>query len=195
MKVTKLGEKAYTQCAGFLRIDGGENILDNTAVHPESYEKAEKLLSLFAYTKADVAERRIANLREKLKAYGTDKAARDTGLDKATMEDIVSELMRPGRDIRENLPAPTLRKDIMSMADLKQGMELTGTVRNVVDFGAFVDIGVHQDGRVHISEICDRYIKHPSDVLKVGQEVTVWVKDVDLKKNRIGLTMKSKQNT
>lgn len=195
LKVPKLGEKAYTQCAGFLRIDGGENILDNTAVHPESYEKAEKLLSLFAYTKADVAERRIANLREKLKAYGTDKAARDTGLDKATMEDIVSELMRPGRDIRENLPAPTLRKDIMSMADLKQGMELTGTVRNVVDFGAFVDIGVHQDGLVHISEICDRYIKHPSEVLKVGQEVTVWVKDVDLKKNRIGLTMKSKQNT
>ena len=193
LKVPKLGEKAYTQCAGFLRIDGGENILDNTAVHPESYEKAEKLLSLFSYTKEDVKERKIADLKEKIKNYGEEKAARETELDKATLQDVVTELMKPGRDIREGLPAPTLRKDIMGIEDLKVGMELTGTVRNVVDFGAFIDIGVHQDGFAHISEITERYIKHPSEVLKVGQIVQVWVKDVDVKKNRIGLTMKKKK--
>ncbi len=192
MKVSKLGEKAYTQCAGFLRIEGGENILDNTAVHPESYEKAEKLLAMFSYTKEDVRARRISDLRQKIKTYGEDRAAKESELDRATMLDIVTELMKPGRDIREGLPAPTLRTDVMSMEDLKVGMELTGTVRNVVDFGAFVDISVHQDGLVHISEITDRYIKHPSEVLKVGQVVTVWVKEVDLKKNRIGLTMKKK---
>lgn len=192
LKVPKLGEKAYTQCAGFLRIDGGENILDNTAVHPESYEKAEKLLGLFSYTKADVKARRIADLRQKIKAYGEEKAAAASGLDKATLDDIVAELMKPGRDIRESLPAPTLRKDIMNISDLKSGMELTGTVRNVVDFGAFIDIGVHQDGLVHISEITDRYIKHPSEILKVGQVVKVWIKEVDIKKNRIALTMKRK---
>lgn len=193
LKVPKLGEKAYTQCAGFLRIDGGDNILDNTAVHPESYEKAEKLLALFSYTKEDVKARRIADLRQKIKAYGEDIAAKETELDKATMNDIVTELMKPGRDIREGLPAPTLRKDIMGIEDLKVGMELTGTVRNVVDFGAFIDIGVHQDGLVHISEITERYIKHPSEVLKVGQVVQVRVKEVDVKKNRIGLTMKKKK--
>ncbi len=190
LKVSKLGEKAYTQCAGFLRIDGGENILDNTAVHPESYEKAEKLLALFSYTKEDVRARRIADLRAKIKAYGEDRAARETELDKETMLDIVTELMKPGRDIREGLPAPTLRKDIMSIEDLRVGMELTGTVRNVVDFGAFIDIGVHQDGLVHISQITDKYIRHPSEALKVGQVVTVRVKEVDVKKNRIGLTMR-----
>ena len=193
LKVPKLGEKAYTQCAGFLRIDGGEDILDNTAVHPESYKKAEKLLALFSYTKEDVKARRIADLRQKIKAYGEEKAAKESELDKATMNDIVTELMKPGRDIREGLPAPTLRKDVMGIEDLKVGMELTGTVRNVVDFGAFIDIGVHQDGLVHISEITERYIKHPSEVLKVGQVVQVWVKDVDVKKNRIGLTMKKKK--
>ena len=192
MKVPKLGEKAYTQCAGFLRIDGGDNILDNTAVHPESYEKAEKLLALFSYTKEDVKANKIADLRQKIKAFGEERAAKETALDKATLTDIVTELMKPGRDIREGLPAPMLRTDIMGIEDLKVGMELTGTVRNVIDFGAFVDIGVHQDGLVHISEITDRYIKHPSEVLKVGQIVTVWVKDVDVKKNRIGLTMKRK---
>ena len=193
LKVPKLGEKAYTQCAGFLRIDGGENILDNTAVHPESYAKAEKLLSLFSYTKEDVKARRISYLRQKIKAYGEEKAAKETELDSATLSDIVTELMKPGRDIREGLPAPTLRKDIMGIEDLRVGMELTGTVRNVVDFGAFIDIGVHQDGLVHISEITERYIKHPSEVLKVGQIVQVWVKEVDVKKNRIGLTMKKKK--
>lgn len=192
LKVPKLGEKAYTQCAGFLRIDGGENILDNTAVHPESYAKAEKLLSLFSYTKEDVKANKISDLRQKIKAYGEEKAAKETELDKATLADVVTELMKPGRDIREGLPAPTLRKDVMSIADLKVGMELTGTVRNVVDFGAFIDIGVHQDGLVHISEITEKYIRHPSEALKVGQIVQVRIKDVDVKKNRIGLTMRKK---
>ena len=193
LKVPKLGEKAYTQCAGFLRIDCGDNILDNTAVHPESYAKAEKLLSLFSYTKEDVKARKISDLKEKIKSYGEDKAAKETELDKATLMDIITELMKPGRDIRDALPAPMLRKDIMGIEDLKVGMEITGTVRNVIDFGAFIDIGVHQDGLVHISEITDRYIRHPSEVLKVGQIVQVRVKEVDVKKNRIGLTMRQKQ--
>ena len=197
MKVSKLGEKAFTQCAGFLRIDGGDCILDNTAVHPESYEKAEKLLALFGYTDEDVRARKISDLAEKVKAYGEKKAEEETGLDGATMHDIVEELKKPGRDIRDSLPKPVLRRDIMSMEDLKPGMELTGVVRNVVDFGAFVDIGVHQDGLVHISRITDRYIKHPSDVLTVGQTVKVTVLEVDLKKKRIALTMikKEKDNT
>lgn len=192
LKVPKLGEKAFTQCAGFLRIDGGENILDNTAVHPESYAKAEKLLSLFSYTKEDVKLRRLDDLRKKIEKYGEDKAAKETELDRATLSDIVTELMKPGRDIREGLPAPMLRTDVMGIEDLKVGMELTGTVRNVIDFGAFIDIGVHQDGLVHISEITDRYIRHPSEVLKVGQIVQVRVKEVDVKKKRIGLTMRKK---
>ena len=190
LKVPKLGEKAFTQCAGFLRIPGGENILDNTAVHPESYAAAEKLLSLFGYTAADVKERRIADLPSKVRDMGEAAAASEAGLDVPTLKDVVSELVKPGRDIRDSLPQPVLRSDIMDIGDLVPGMELSGTVRNVVDFGAFVDIGVHQDGLVHLSEICDRYIRHPSDVLKVGQQVTVWVKDVDVKKHRIGLTMK-----
>ena len=192
LKVPKLGEKAYTHCAGFLRIDNGENVFDNTAVHPESYEKAEKLLSLFSYTKEDVRARKISDLRQKIKAYGEEKAAKETQLDSATLSDIVTELMKPGRDIRENLPSPILRKELLSIADLKAGMLLTGTVRNVVDFGAFIDIGVHQDGLVHISEITDKYIRHPLEALKVGQVVQVRVKEVDLKKNRIALTMKKK---
>ncbi len=191
LKVPKLGEKAFTQCAGFLRITDGSNVLDNTAVHPESYAAAEKLLKLFGYTEDDIKNGKIAELPKKVKEYGDEKAAAETGLDVPTLNDIVSEIIKPGRDIRESLPKPVLRQDIMDINDLAPGMELTGTVRNVVDFGAFVDIGVHQDGLVHISEITDRYIKHPSDVLEVGQPVTVWVKDVDVKKNRIGLTMKN----
>ena len=136
--------------------------------------------------------RRIADLRQKIQAYGEDRAAKETELDRATLSDIVTELMKPGRDIREGLPAPMLRTDVMGIEDLKVGMELTGTVRNVIDFGAFIDIGVHQDGLVHISEITDRYIRHPSEVLKVGQIVQVRVKEVDVKKKRIGLTMKKK---
>lgn len=193
LKVPKLGEKAFTQCAGFLRITDGENILDNTAVHPESYEAAEKLLQLFGYTDKDVKEGKISELPEKVKAYGEEKVAKEVGLDVPTMKDIVSEIIKPGRDIRDALPKPQLRKDIMDINDLMAGMELVGTVRNVVDFGVFVDIGVHQDGLVHISEITEKYIKHPSEILKVGQVVTVWVKDVDVKKNRIGLTMKQKK--
>lgn len=190
LKVPKLGEKAFTQCAGFLRIPGGDNILDNTAVHPESYGAAEKLLEIFGYTEEDVKEGKISDLPQKVKEYGEEKAAKEAGLDVPTMKDVVAEIVKPGRDIRDALPKPVLRSDIMDINDLAPGMELTGTVRNVVDFGAFIDIGVHQDGLVHITEITDRYIKHPSDVLKVGQRVTVWVKDVDVKKNRIGLTMK-----
>ena len=193
LKVPKLGEKAFTQCAGFLRVDCGKNVFDNTAVHPESYEKAEKLLALFHYTKEDVKAQKIGDLRAKIHAYGEDRVAAETQLDKATMLDVVTELMKPGRDIRDALPAPILRTDVMGMEDLKVGMELTGTVRNVVDFGAFIDVGVHQDGLVHISEITERYIRHPSEVLKVGQVVKVWVKEVDLKKNRIGLTMKKRK--
>lgn len=193
LKVPKLGEKAFTQCAGFLRITDGENILDNTAVHPESYKAAEKLLQLFGYSEEDVKARNISDLPEKVKKYSEEKAAKEVGLDVPTLKDIVAEIVKPGRDIRDALPKPQLRKDIMDINDLMAGMELTGTVRNVVDFGVFVDIGVHQDGLVHISEITDKYIRHPSEVLKVGQTVTVWVKDVDVKKNRIGLTMKQKK--
>ena len=191
LKVPKLGEKAFTQCAGFLRITDGSNILDNTAVHPESYAAAEKLLTLFGYTADDVKAGKISDLPKKVKAYGEEKAAKDAGLDVPTMKDIVAELVKPGRDIRDALPKPVLRQAIMDINGLAPGMELIGTVRNVVDFGAFVDIGVHQDGLVHLSEITDRYIRHPSDVLEVGQTITVWVKDVDVKKNRIGLTMKN----
>ncbi len=190
LKVSKLGAKAYEQCAGFLRIPDGKNIMDNTAVHPESYEKAEKLLSLFGYADKDVRERKLAELPQKVKEYGEDKAAEYCELDKATMNDIIAELVKPGRDIRDSLPQRQLRKDIMSIDDLEVGMVVEGTVRNVIDFGAFVDIGVHQDGLVHISEITDRFIKHPSDVLKVGQQVKAVIITLDKKKQRIGLSLK-----
>ncbi len=190
LKVPKLGAKAYEQCAGFLRIRDGKNILDNTAVHPESYGATEKLLALFGYTDDDVKNRNLKDLPEKIKKYGEKKAADECGLGVPTMNDIVTELLKPGRDVRDSLPKPELRSDIMDINDLKVGMELTGTVRNVIDFGAFIDIGVHQDGLVHISEISDGYVKHPSDVLKVGQVVKVRVLSVEPKKNRIGLTMR-----
>lgn len=194
LKVSKLGEKAFTQCAGFLRITDGKNILDNTAVHPESYESAEKLLSLFGYTDEDVKNGNIKDLPERIKAAGENSVAEKCGVGVPTMNDIVTELLKPGRDIRDALPAPVLRADIMSIDDLVVGMEIAGTVRNVADFGAFVDIGVHQDGLVHISEITDRYIKHPSDVLKVGQAVKVRVIGVDKARNRISLSMKPVKN-
>jgi len=190
LKVPKLGAKAYEQCAGFLRITDGKNIFDNTAVHPESYEKAEKLLSLFGYTADDVKSGNLKDLPSKVKEYGEEKAAEYCGLDKATMNDIVTELIKPGRDIRDSLPKPVLRKDIMSIEDLSVGMVVEGSVRNVIDFGAFIDIGVHQDGLVHVSEITDRYIKHPSDVLKVGQHVKAVIISLDVKKQRIGLSIK-----
>ena len=190
LKVAKLGAKAYEQCAGFLRIRDGKNILDNTAVHPESYEATEKLLALFGYTDKDVKERKLSDLPGQIKKYGEAKAAEECGMGVPTMNDIVVELLKPGRDVRDSLPKQELRSDVMDINDLVVGMELTGTVRNVIDFGAFIDIGVHQDGLVHISEISDNYVKHPSDVLKVGQVVKVRVLSVDVKKNRIGLTMK-----
>ena len=169
LKVAKLGAKAYEQCAGFLRIRDGKNILDNTAVHPESYEATEKLLALFGYTDKDVEERKLSDLPGQIKKYGEAKAAEECGMGVPTMNDIVVELLKPGRDVRDSLPKQELRSDVMDINDLVVGMELTGTVRNVIDFGAFIDIGVHQDGLVHISEISDNYVKHPSDVLKVGQ--------------------------
>ena len=189
-KVSKLGDKAFEQCAGFLRITNGKNILDNTAVHPESYEATEKLLKYFGMSDADVKNGNVSHLPELIEEKGSAKVAKEIGIGEPTLNDIVSELLKPGRDIRDSLPAPMLRTDVMSINDLQPGMVLTGTVRNVIDFGAFVDISVHQDGLVHISQICDQYIKHPSEVLSVGQVVKVKVLSVDLEKNRISLTMK-----
>ncbi|MGN0804239.1 MAG: Tex family protein [Candidatus Coproplasma sp.] len=190
LKVPKLGAKAYEQCAGFLRITDGENIFDNTAVHPESYKKAENLLRLFGYSAEDVKCGNIKNLPDKIKEKGADKVAEVCCLDKATMNDIVTELLKPGRDIRDSLPSPVLRRDILGIEDLYVGMVVEGSVRNVCDFGAFIDIGVHQDGLVHVSEITDRFIKHPSDVLKVGQHVEAIIISLDVKKQRIGLSIK-----
>lgn len=190
LKVPKLGPKAYEQCAGFLRVVESKNVLDRTGVHPESYEAAEKLLSLCGYTLDDVKEGKITDLAKKVESYGEAKAAEECGIGVPTLKDIVKELMKPGRDPRENLPAPIFRQDLLDLKDLKPGMVLTGTVRNVVDFGAFVDIGVHQDGLVHISEIADRYIKHASEVLSVGDNVKVVVLDVNEAKKRISLSIK-----
>ena len=190
LKVPKLGPKAFEQCAGFLRVPDSKSPLDNTAVHPESYAAAEKLLELCGYTMADVKAGKIAELRTRLEGYGVAKAAEECGVGVPTLLDVCAELMKPGRDPRDELPAPLLRTDVMEIKDLKPGMELKGTVRNVIDFGAFVDIGVHQDGLVHISQIANRRIKHPSEVLSVGDVVTVWVKEVDEKKHRISLTMR-----
>ena len=192
MKVPKLGAKAFEQCAGFLRVPESGQVLDNTAVHPESYAAAEKLLSLCGYSMDDVRTGSLGHLMERLHSYGEERAAQACGVGVPTLLDVASELKRPGRDPRDELPAPVLRTDVLEIKDLKPGMELKGTVRNVIDFGAFVDIGVHQDGLVHISEISDRFIRHPSEVLAVGDVVTVWVKEVDERKNRISLTMKKR---
>ncbi|MDL2237954.1 RNA-binding transcriptional accessory protein [Christensenellaceae bacterium OttesenSCG-928-K19] len=188
-KVKGLGPKAYEQCAGFLRIHGGKQILDNTAVHPESYGAAKKLLALFGYAEADIAAGKLDGLAAQVKARGEDQVAEECGVGAPTLRDIVGELQKPGRDIRDNMPKPVLRDDVMDINDLKPGMEFTGTVRNVIDFGAFVDIGVHQDGLVHISKLSNKYVKHPSEVAKVGDVVTVWVLAVDVEKNRISLSM------
>ena len=190
LKVPKLGPKAFEQCAGFLRVPESQSPLDNTAVHPESYAAAEKLLALCGCDMDDVKAGRLPDLKARLEDYGLEKAAEACGVGVPTLLDVAGELMKPGRDPRDELPAPLLRTDVMEMKDLKPGMELKGTVRNVIDFGAFVDIGVHQDGLVHISRICNRFIKHPSEVLSVGDVVTVWVKEVDEKKKRISLTMR-----
>lgn len=189
-KVPKLGPKAFEQCAGFLRIPESKNILDNTGVHPESYKAVQLLLDLCGYKKEDVKAQKIRDIRERVKKIGSDNIADKIGIGEPTLLDIIDELLKPGRDPRDELPKPMLRTDVLDMNDLTKGMELTGTVRNAVDFGVFVDIGVHQDGLVHISQICDRYIKHPSEVVKVGDIVTVWVMSVDVDKKRISLTMK-----
>ena len=189
-KVPKLGPKAFQQCAGFLRVPESEQVLDNTAVHPESYAAAEMLLQLCGYTLDDVKSGSITELPLRLKAYGAAKAAEECGVGVPTLNDIVSELLKPGRDPRDELPPVLLRKDVLEIKDLKPGMVLTGTVRNVIDFGVFVDIGVHQDGLVHISQISDKFIRHPSELLSVGDIVKVVVLDVDEKKHRISLSIK-----
>ena len=194
LKVPKLGPKAFEQCAGFLRVPESKNVLDHTGVHPESYEAAEKLLSLCGYSLNDVAAGGIGALRDRVKEQGEAQAAQVCGVGVPTLRDIVAELMKPGRDPRDELPKPILRTDVLEMKDLKPGMELTGTVRNVIDFGVFVDIGVHQDGLVHISQLgAPRRVRHPSEVCAVGDIVTVWVLEVDEKKKRISLTMKKPQ--
>ncbi|MBO5494964.1 MAG: RNA-binding transcriptional accessory protein [Eubacterium sp.] len=189
-KVSKLGPKAFEQCAGFLRIPESDNVLDNTAVHPESYDAAKKLLKLCGVSDNDLRTGSVSAIDSYIKTVGTSALAQKLEIGEPTLIDISKEIVKPGRDPRDELPAPMLRTDVMGIEDLKAGMELKGTVRNVIDFGAFVDIGVHQDGLVHISQITNRYIKHPSEVLKVGDIVTVWVLNVDLAKKRIGLTMK-----
>jgi len=188
LKVAKLGPKAYEQCAGFLRLPDSEMPLDRTGVHPESYAAAEGLLALCGYGLADVAAKRVGGLAKKIKS--PEKTAAELGIGVPTLEDIMRELEKPGRDPREDAPAPVLRSDVLSMEDLQEGMVLTGTVRNVIDFGVFVDIGVHQDGLVHISQICDRFIKHPLEAVRLGDVVRVKVLSVDLQKKRIALTMK-----
>ncbi len=190
-KVSKLGPKAFEQCAGFLRVPESKNVLDNTAVHPEAYQAATQLLEICGYTLDDVKNGKIrSDLKTRIEKIGLSSISEKTNVGIPTLQDIVTELLRPGRDPRDELPAPILRTDVLDIKDLKEGMELTGTVRNVIDFGAFIDIGVHQDGLVHISQICNKYIKHPSEVLKVGDIVKVKVLSVDVPKNRISLTMK-----
>ena len=190
-KVPKLGPKAYQQCAGFLRVPESKEILDNTGVHPEAYAATETLLTLCGYTKADVSGGNLAELQSRVDALGIADAAERCGVGVPTLEDVVKELLKPGRDPRDDLPAPILRTDVLEMKDLKPGMILSGTVRNVIDFGVFVDIGVHQDGLVHISQVCNRKLRHPSEVLQVGDIVKVSVLEVDEKRKRISLTMKN----
>ncbi len=189
-KVPKLGPKAFEQCAGFLRVPESRNPLDNTGVHPESYKSAKELLELVEYSDKEIKAGKFSDLPNRVKAAGTKTLAEKLGIGLPTLDDIVKELSKPGRDPRDEMPAPMLRSDVLDIKDLKEGMELKGTVRNVIDFGAFVDIGVHQDGLVHISQICNKYIKHPSEVLKVGDIVNVKILSVDPDKKRISLTMR-----
>jgi uncharacterized protein len=190
LKVPKLGPKTYQQCAGFLRVPESSNIFDRTGVHPESYEAAKKLLTLCGYTLAEAAKGEITELSERVKQLGDEKAGAFCEVGVPTLHDLIKELLKPGRDIRDELSAPVLRTDVMDLDDLKPGMVLSGTVRNVIDFGAFVDIGVHQDGLVHISEVCNKFIRHPSEILSVGDLVKVLVLDVDKSKKRISLSIK-----
>jgi len=189
LKVAKLGKKAYEQCAGFMRISDGKNPLDSTSVHPESYKAAEALLEKCGFKLADL-KGGIPNIRDSVNNLGAAKLPEELGIGAMTLSDIVNELAKPGRDPRDELPAPLLRTDIADIDSLQPGMILSGTVRNVIDFGAFIDIGVHQDGLVHISQLSESYVKHPLDVVKIGDIVKVKVLDIDSSKKRISLTMK-----
>jgi uncharacterized protein len=193
LKVPRIGAKAYEQCAGFLRVPGSREVLDHTGVHPESYDAARALLKHFGYTAADVLEGKLAGLADKIRAEGAKALAAQLGIGEPTLMDIAAELEKPGRDLRDDFAPPELRADVLELSDLQPGMQLTGTVRNVIDFGAFVDIGVHQDGLVHISELSDRFVKHPREVVSVGDIVKVRVLSVDVQKKRIGLTMKTQK--
>ena len=191
MKVPKLGKVAYEQCAGFIRIPDGKNPLENTAVHPESYEQTEKLLELLGFKVADLKNKdNLNSLREKLKSVNVEETAKKLEIGEMTLADIISELSKPGRDPREDMPKPVLRSDVLKFEDLTEGMVLTGTVRNVIDFGAFVDIGVKYDGLVHISEMSDSYVKSPSEVVSVGDIVKVKVIKIDQERKKVGLSMK-----
>ena len=185
-----MGPKAYEQCAGFLRVLDGKELLDRTAVHPESYQAARTALLLCGYTEDDAANGNVSELSKRFESLNAQDVAQRCGVGVPTLHDIITELQKPGRDPREELPPPMLRTDVLELSDLKTGMELTGTVRNVTDFGAFVDIGVHQDGLVHISELSNRFIKHPSEAVQVGDIVQVRVLSVDEKTKRIALSMK-----
>lgn len=189
-KVGKLGPKAFQQCAGFLRIAGGKNVFDNTSVHPEAYDAATKLVEYLGYTMKDVEDNKLSDIKDRIKDRGLSALAKELEIGVPTLRDIVEEIIKPGRDPRDSVEQPLLREDVMSMEDLKPDMILTGTVRNVIDFGAFVDIGVHQDGLVHISQLSDKYVKHPMDVVSIGDIVKVKVLEVDVNKKRISLTMK-----
>ena len=189
-KVKKLGDKAFEQAAGFMRIPEAKYVLDNTAVHPESYALAEEVLEACGYTLEDVKAGKLSELKQRAEHVSLKEIAERHGVGMPTINDIISELLKPGRDPRESLPKPVLRTDIMNIESLKPGMVLTGTVRNITDFGAFVDIGVHQDGLVHISQICDKFIKHPMDFLSVGDVKKVKIVDIDVKRGRISLTMR-----
>ncbi|MCM1382192.1 MAG: RNA-binding transcriptional accessory protein, partial [Muribaculaceae bacterium] len=191
LKVSKLGPKAFEQCAGFLRVRDGKDPLDNTAVHPESYDAAKKIIGECGFTLADLKADKMTEIPEAASKIGVSKIAETAGIGVPTVTDIIAELSKPGRDPRDELPPPLMRSgDVMELEDLKQGMELMGTVRNVIDFGCFVDVGVHEDGLVHVSQICEKYIKHPLEAVKVGEVVKVKVLDVDLKRRRLSLTMK-----
>jgi uncharacterized protein len=190
-KVPKLGPKAFQQCAGFLRVPESKEIFDNTGVHPESYAAAEKLLALCGYSKQDIAQGKLQELTERFAALGAETVESACGAGLPTLEDVVKELLKPGRDPRDDLPAPILRTDVLEMKNLKPGMVLSGTVRNVIDFGVFVDIGVHQDGLVHISQVANHKVRHPSEIVQVGDIVKVCVLDVHEKRKRISLTMKN----
>ena len=191
LKIPKLGKVAFEQCAGFLRIFDGDNPLEITAVHPESYDIAEKLLEKIGFNKEDLRNKeKLDSIREKLKTISIKEVAKELEVGEMTLEDIISELSKPGRDPREDMPKPILRSDVLKLDDLKEGMILNGTVRNVIDFGAFVDIGVKHDGLVHISEMCDKFIKNPSEVVSVGDIVKVKVIKIDKERQKVGLSMK-----